>query len=651
MKYIPTFAGLFLHVLLAGQSPRFERYDWNTLPQRVESDTVQPVNGAVILLDRRIKEVYVNSEDLFEEISVYHRKIRITSDDAINRFNKIYVPVNQVIEVIAMKARFISPQGRITELSQSSIFNVENLENQGDYNTFAIEGAEVGGEIEYYYVLRTRFDPYGSVTIQGNVPVSRAEFRLVHPSRLGYLVKSYHGFPPFESYTDTTTGSISLTALSGYVPALHEEEYAHYQASLQRIEYTLAYNRYQNITRVYSFASIGEVIYQSLFVLTKPEKKVVDRLVRQWKLEERDVTGQVRQIENRVKTEIAISEELTGTTPIDETYAKKQTSKSGATKLTIALFNALGIEFELIAACDRQTKVFDPEFNGYNFLNDYLIYVTETGKCMVPDNPAFRMGYFPSGYQGQFGLFMHPLKYREHATLAYEIKSMPVDSYSINFDSLHVSLRFNEDGVSLDARVRRLIGGEIAGLYQSFWPLANEDMKHEQVASLFSMGSEHNAINSYSVRNGTPDDMAVRPMEWNVNVTVNSLVSLAGDDIVIQIGEAIGEQSQLYQTTTRVMPIQTNTVHNYYRKIEFVIPGGYEARNLQTLNMNVEMMANGKASCAFRSWYHLNGNVMTVFSEEFYSELEYPAEQFESFRRVINAAADFNKRTILLSKL
>ena len=46
----------------------------------------------------------------------------------------------------------------------------------------------------------------------------------------------------------------------------------------------------------------------------------------------------------------------------------------------------------------------------------------------------------------------------------------------------------------------------------------------------------------------------------------------------------------------------------------------------------------------------LSGNKLIVYSREYYTENDYPADRFESFRKVINAAADFNKKTIILTK-
>ena len=145
-------------------------------------------------------------------------------------------------------------------------------------------------------------------------------------------------------------------------------------------------------------------------------------------------------------------------------------------------------------------------------------------------------------------------------------------------------------------------------------------------------------------------DIAVKPLKWNVDLTANSLVEQAGNDLIVKIGETIGEQSELYQETKRKLPIVVSEVHNYFRKLIFEIPEGYSVSNLSDLNMNVEMQNNGKVSCCFTSWYELSGNKLIVYSREYYTENGYPADLFESFRKVINAAADFNKKTIILSK-
>ena len=60
--------------------------------------------------------------------------------------------------------------------------------------------------------------------------------------------------------------------------------------------------------------------------------------------------------------------------------------------------------------------------------------------------------------------------------------------------------------------------------------------------------------------------------------------------------------------------------------------------------------ATGKVTCKFQSDYKVDGNKVTVSIEEYYSQLHYSLAEFNAYKNVINAAADFNKVTILLQK-
>jgi hypothetical protein len=636
---------------VAGQATEFSGYNWSTFASAPVNDTVKAVNGSVITLDRRITEVYINKDDFFEEINVFHRKIRVLTHDAINNFNKIYIPVNNVIEVLAVRARFISHEGKITELSEGSIHEVENLENKGNYQTFAIEGAETGGEIEYYYILRKKFDPYGSLSMQGEEPRANVDVIFAFPSKLEYQIKTYNGFPDFTSKSDTTTKLTYLRATASLIPSLASENYATYKACLMRFEYTLAYNHYKSLLRVYSYSTYSSNMYGNLYEFTKAEKSEIKSVLKKLDISNLETLKKVWKMENWMKTEIAISDELKTTPSIDQMVKLKQTTKYGATRLMIGLLSMANLNFELVATCDVNERVFDPDYNGWNFLDDYLIYFPDLHKFIQPDNPTFRIGIHSSDYQGAYGLFMHPLLYGDKLrTLAYDIRKLPIENYEQNTDSLLIHLRFNLDEKNLDAKIHRVFTGQLAASYQSFWRLANEERQNSIISAIFNMGTHNTRIISCKLNHDTPSDIAISPLSWDVDLTANSLVEQAGDDIIVKIGETIGEQSELYQQTTRRLPVIVNSVHNYYRRIIFDIPAGYAVTNLNDLRMKVEMMNNGKVSCCFTSWYEISENKLVIYSKEYYTEEGYPVGRFEDFRKVINAAADFNKRTIILSK-
>jgi hypothetical protein len=53
---------------------------------------------------------------------------------------------------------------------------------------------------------------------------------------------------------------------------------------------------------------------------------------------------------------------------------------------------------------------------------------------------------------------------------------------------------------------------------------------------------------------------------------------------------------------------------------------------------------------SFVSNYTLEGQTLTVTINEYYKQLYAPLERYEDYRKVVNAAADFNKVTLVLEK-
>nr|MDQ3073851.1 hypothetical protein [Bacteroidota bacterium] len=81
------------------------------------------------------------------------------------------------------------------------------------------------------------------------------------------------------------------------------------------------------------------------------------------------------------------------------------------------------------------------------------------------------------------------------------------------------------------------------------------------------------------------------------------------------------------------------------------IPKGYEIQNVQDLVFNNSAKDEKQQTVySFVSNYKLEGNKLTVEISEFYESIYYPLEKFEDFRKVVNAAADFNKVVLVMKK-
>ena len=614
------------------------------------SDTIKTVDGAAILFEKRIQEVIPNKDGIFEEIYVFHRMVKVETANAVSSFNRIYVPLTGVIDILSLKARFISKTGKVTELPKESIKEVENLENKGNYKVFAIEGCEAGGAIEYFYVLRRSLKEFGGITVQSETPRYNEEVLFVYPDKLDYEIRSYNGFPNFE-YLPAKNDKKYLTAKADYISGIASEKYADYDADMMCYEYSLVYNTYTGVSRIYSWSKSAKFFYSSIYNLSSKEEKAVSNFYKTIKFNNKEIRSRIRAIEAKVKTDIALSTDIVKDLPLDEIIKQKHASSRGVTKLLIALYRLAGIKVEMVLTSDRTNRPFDPTFNCMNFLNDFLLFFPGINDYIVPDNPSYRLGVIPEDLTATYGIFYHPIEYdKSQKGLGYDIRRIPQVSERQNGDSMLINVALNPETMEVSVKTHRVWTGALAQNYQSFWGFITDDRRQTIVKNVFNLGTDNSQLVDFKVKNYELSDIGVDPLIFDVTQIAPSLVERADNDILVHIGEVIGSQSELYQEKERKLPIAVSMVMHYFRQIEFKIPEGYKISNLADLNMKVEMLVGGKPSCGFYSSYTLDGNVLKIISREIYTQENYPASDFAQFRAVINAAADFNKKTLVLTK-
>ena len=139
-----------------------------------------------------------------------------------------------------------------------------------------------------------------------------------------------------------------------------------------------------------------------------------------------------------------------------------------------------------------------------------------------------------------------------------------------------------------------------------------------------------------------------KPFVLDLVVKASELVDRAGNKILVKIGEIIGPQVEMYQEKPRQFDIDVNYPHVLARTIEFVIPRGYNVKNPDDLNISTVVRDNNQVTMGFESSYKLEGNVLKVSVVEQYCRLQYSLSQYEDFKKIINAAADFNKVILVL---
>jgi len=125
-------------------------------------------------------------------------------------------------------------------------------------------------------------------------------------------------------------------------------------------------------------------------------------------------------------------------------------------------------------------------------------------------------------------------------------------------------------------------------------------------------------------------------------VKANELLENAGSKILVKIGDIIGPQTEMYQEKTRQFPMQVAYTHTLERNIEFTVPDGYIVKNPGDLAIDDVYKENGEVTMAsplrIRPKAIPSGSSHGAIPEDLLSLAEY-----ENFKKVINASADFNK--------
>lgn len=652
-KYFVIISFFFISLLSFGNFEN-EDYSWEEKPVRHTLNAAEELENTVLIKDARILEYAYNDAGQLEMLSVTHKIIRVNNDAAVNDNNKVYISMYGVIDVVQLQVRSINKAGKITELNKDNIKEVDNVEKNPGYKIFAIEGVEVGSEIEYIYILKSQPELYGREYFQYENLNKDVTFKIICPDNLVFETKSFNGFPVMK---DTTYNERNyLTVSNVLVPVLLEEMFANYARNRMRVEYRLSYNKYSNDgkSRLFTYAEVAKNIYAFTHPVDTKSDKAVLKLINTMGLASlSSPEAKIKAVEKYVKNNFVLVETSAPQYGTLSTVLKgKQASEKGLVILYNKIFELAKIKYELVVTSDRMKLPFDQAFDSWDYLSNYVYYFPDTEKFLAPGKVGMRYPMIPASWTDNYGLFIKPVVIGEIRSGVSEVKYIPENSHKETYDNLDIKLSFKmeEDNVLID--LSRSLGGYSGNEIVEFYDLLSDEDKNKVLKQLAESTIEDAQMISGEAKNTDRDNCTFFiPVVLNYKMESSSLMESAGDKFIFNVGKVIGEQSQLYQEKERKQPVECDYNRAYARKIVINIPEGYTFANLDKLNISQEMKgANGIVSCKFHSEYKIEGNQIIVTIEEFYSQVHYPLSEFEQYRSVVNAAADFNKVTILLQK-
>jgi len=650
---IHLFGLLLLLNLSTKAAPLFyEAYDWSEEPVYELVD--EPGQNVVFLKDMKTIEFFYDTE--FNSLVQYytvHNKIQVNAHEAIEMYNKHYIATSRVLGIEDLRVRVITANG-VKENDEVNLKDYQGEDKYSSYKYFAIDGVEIGSQIEYIYTLKMIPQLEGSREIfQSDELKLNNELNIYCDNKIHFNIKSYNGFA--EVKLDTTTdGKNHYNAIMDRIEPLRPEPYGPYQNSLMRVEYKVSYIEPANDVKLYTYDQLANQL--NTYFREEISKKSIGKLKKlsqELKLSSLGEEEKIRTIEDYIKRNISISEATTEDPEnIELILEKKVTNQRGVMKLFTWLFDTNQVDFLLGLTSDRSRVKMDSAFESYNWLENYLFYFPGIDKYMAPTEMLFRIGYIPYNWSNNYGLFIKSVKIGNTTAGIGEIRFIEPLPYDANEDKIDVTVKIDNDFDELKLFIERQMSGYNVSFIQPVFDLVPEKERKMVINELLNISDKDVELDEFKVENSSLETFYHKPLIIHgVVTTSNSFFDKAGNRYLLKIGELIGNQVEMYQEEERKLPVENEYNRNYERTISFNIPEGYEVRNLNDLNMDlVYKDKDGQQSMGFQSNYTVVGNEVKVTINEFYKSLDYPLEQFDDFRKVINAAADFNKKVLIFQK-
>lgn len=636
--------------------PEYWKYDWedNRKPDTLTAD--EKKQGAVIMLDHRIVETAFD-EGSPVTYSTHHMIIRLNTDYAIEYYNKVYIPMTNVYELKEFRARFISKDGKIHTMDvEKNVKDVDNYNNAGPYKIYALEGIEIGGEIEYIYTVEKEWRGFGTESFRSNFDYRKIELDIYSPQHLKYDAKSYNGLPEIKPTDDDNNDKRLWRMRAENIQGYEDEQYSSSNASYPRVEYKFAYNTDNSRSkRLNTWQDAAETFYGAIYNYTPNEKRMADMLYKRMGIDM--MTGReekIRKIESYVKTNFSIRADAEGDKyeTVGGIITSKLATEFGIIRLYAALFDVSDIKAEFVLTSDRFDKQFDGDFDSWTYLQQFLIYFPQTDNYVAPTSEFSRYGYVPGEFTEEDGLFIKKVALGGVESGSGSIKWIDGTKWEQNATNLYVNLTFDLEKGIANVHTKHAYLGHSASYIQPFYDYMSAQNRRESAEGIVKQDCfDARPKNMHITGFGSEDTLYRLPFTMEADFTTNAYLEKTCDKYIFKIGEVIGPQVAMYEKEKRRTDMVLSYPHGFYREITFEVPAGYKVTGLDAINMDFHDGDSTSQTMNFKSSYVQTGNSVKVIVAESYRKTHYPLEVYNSFRNVVNASADFNKVVVYFEKI
>jgi len=605
--------------------------------------------GALVMIEKRFLDYSYDEAGDAEMSRSYYFKIFVSTKEAIEDYNKIYFGNGKVLALTTLKVRVIKKDGTVVTTDKSQVKEVTN-DNGRKLQELAVEGLEENSILEYCYSYKTNPFYYGQEYFQTGTPKQEVFFRLTCPKNLFFNCNSYNGLPKFKS--DTVNSSNIMTMTAKDIPALKKQEYSFSDKYKHRIEYVLAENKVNGRRNFYAYNEFAINTIKNMRTLERAEEKAISKLIKQLNISDKNIET-VKVLERNLKLTIQTDDksENPELNQLDKILKNKVGTSNAITKIYLAALSALEIKNEIVVVSDRSEPQIDKSFETYSHLDEFLIYLPDFNAYLSPKNFSSRIGFPPPEFQGCDALFLKEIKIGENISAVAKVKTTDVLPLNKSENNIETFVTLNVDSGITEINKTLSLSGYPAFYVQPIYAFLDDNAKKEmQKAYLFEEADAQKRKFTSTVSNYEPTDVFEKPIILKANYSTADLIENAGNKILFKAGLLIGKQVEMYQERERTLPAEVQYLHSFNRKLTIKIPKGFKIANASDININANCQLEGKTLASFKSDFVIDENNLVINCRETYEALIYPIEVFETYKKVVNAAADFNKIVLVFEE-
>lgn len=627
---------------LFSQNLRYRDLDWEETPKIHVLDSMYHDESAVIIEDNRYTQIHFGGNDVYTYYTI-HKIINVNTNAGIEKFNKVYIPVDEGEPLVDLKIRTISPENKVKVFNKDNLKKLENVDGYSNYSIFAVEGIEKGGEIEYTYTIKQEVQSLGREIFQRDVPIVAATFEIHYPERLDFSTKSYNGFPEAEKKKNHRV----ITAKD--IPALTDEGYSSYKSKLMRVDFKIESS--PNGSNLITWESIAQNLFETF--QAKKGGKQAAKLIKRLGIKKKKEFEQIAAIEKEIKENFSLQESPQEDYENVEFVLQNRVGNSiGITKTYIKCFEELGVQYNIVLTSSRFVGTLDPDYPNSMDLRNVLFYLPKHDRYIAPEIDHMRFGPAPDVQAGGNGLFIETAINGDESVLKnYKIKKIEALPPDKNNMGMKVNISLNENLDEATLKLENFNQGYRAYLYRYFYARAEQEvLENFKKSTLTSAIEDANYKGDLKLDNEDVDLSTDVEKYFNIHCTFTSksLVEKAGNDILISIGKVIGSQVEMYEEKKRVTDVILYQTKRYTHTITLDIPKDYVCTGLDQLKINNVVELDNKTIMRFVSGYTYENDKLVITINEDYDVLELDQSLYNEYRKVINSAADFNKIVLIL---